>query len=128
MLDPEKVEAVRRLLADGQMSHRQIAETVGMCRGSVSAIASGRRPDYETRRRADALRSDAEEVLGSGAVERCPDCGALAAMPCRACHLLATETIRPTPAEDADCRLQLRPGARKRYEEMRRRRQMSDAN
>ena len=120
MLDPEKVTGVKRLLAEGGLPLRKIAEVVGMSRGSVAAIATGRRPDYEGKLREQSLRAEAEEVLGTSSPKRCPDCGGLACLPCRACHLRQTRRIIPTPPKpDATCGLELQSDDRERYEEIR---------
>jgi len=82
MLAIAKVKEVERLLAAGQLSQRKIAKTTGVSRGIVGAIASGRRPDYETRMLA---RSEENEPLGP--VERCAGCGGRVHMPCRLCRV-----------------------------------------
>ena len=124
MLDPEKVAAVKRLVAEGGRPQRKIARMVGVSRGSVQAIATGRRPDYETHRLAEKRLQEAAEVLGTSPPERCPDCGGMACMPCRACHLKATHNVASTPPEPGNLStLELRPADRKRYYEIRRLRQ-----
>jgi len=49
MLSPAEVEEVRRLLAEGRLSQRQIARLTGISRGTVGAIAQGKRRDPEPR-------------------------------------------------------------------------------
>jgi transcriptional regulator with XRE-family HTH domain len=80
MLALGKVEQVKRLLAQGVLSQRKIALTVGVSRGIVSAIATGRRPDY-----AAGKFERATQALPLGPVERCPTCGGMVHMPCRLC-------------------------------------------
>ncbi|MBI3838414.1 MAG: hypothetical protein HY288_10840 [Planctomycetia bacterium] len=75
-----KIKEAQRLLAEGKLSHRKIAQATGISRATVGAIASGRRPDYEARQRA---RASANEPLGP--LGRCPGCGGLVYMPCRLC-------------------------------------------
>lgn len=81
MLPVGVVDEVRRLLAEGRLSQRQIARRTGVSRGAVAAIASGRR------------RAPAVQALGPpggqprGKPIRCPGCGALVQMPCLACWL-----------------------------------------
>ena len=82
MLAPAKVEEAKRLVNEGKLSQRKIAKLLGMSRATVSAIASGKRPDYEARRRALAVD---EEPLGP--VERCATCGGRVYMPCRLCRV-----------------------------------------
>jgi transcriptional regulator with XRE-family HTH domain len=52
MIAPSMVDEVRRLLSEGRLSQRAIARRTGISRGTVAAIASGRRPAYGARRRA----------------------------------------------------------------------------
>jgi hypothetical protein len=131
MLTPEKVAAVRKLLsATPRLPQRTIAATVGVSRASVTGIATGRRPDYERQRRDQALRREADEALARGPFTRCPDCGGLVRTPCRACHVRASGAIGPTgPTRDpvGGCGLELRPDDRERYEEVRLRREQSEA-
>ena len=116
----EKIVAdVRRLLDEGTHSQRKIAQLAGISRGSVGAIASGKRPDYET-----PPEEDDEE--STGPPERCQNCGGMAYMPCRLCRTRKTiaksrrstsrqktiDTIEPPV-------LNLRPEHRARYEEVR---------
>ncbi len=85
MLSVEVVEEIERLLAAGCLSQRGIARRIGVSRGSVNAIAQGKRPDPQTRRpaREDAL------VAPGGPPVRCPTCGGMVQMPCLACRLRA---------------------------------------
>lgn len=83
MIAPSMVDEVRRLLSEGRLSQRAIARRTGISRGTVAAIASGRRPDYEARRRAAGI----EYTPPRGKPVRCPGCGALVQMPCLACQL-----------------------------------------
>jgi hypothetical protein len=80
MLRPAMIEKVRRLLGAGKHSWRKIARLSGVSRGTVAAIAHGRRRDR--RAAADELQDDAP-----GPIERCPECGALGESPCRACRV-----------------------------------------
>ena len=47
MIAPKVVAEIRRLLAEEKLSQRKIGQLVGVSRGTVAAIASGKRPDYE---------------------------------------------------------------------------------
>jgi predicted transcriptional regulator len=71
MLAPAKVEETRRLLNEGNLSQRKIAKLLGVSRATVSAIASGRRPDYEALR---AMQMEEQEEP-RGPIVRCPECG-----------------------------------------------------
>jgi hypothetical protein len=79
MISPAKVEEVRRLLAQGNISQRQIARQLSLSRGVVGSIASGRRPDY-------SLRTPQEPLCLLPAV-RCPGCGGFVHPPCRLCRV-----------------------------------------
>lgn len=83
MLADEVVAEVRRLVAEGQLSQRQIAARVGVSRGTVLAIAAGRRVD-----RPSPLPEDDASPHG-GPFVRCPGCGGRVRMPCRLCRLRA---------------------------------------
>ncbi|MCR4413099.1 MAG: winged helix-turn-helix transcriptional regulator [Thermoguttaceae bacterium] len=83
MIAPSMVDEIRRLLSEGRLSQRAIARRTGISRGTVAAIASGRRPDYEARRRAAGI----EYTPPRGKPVRCPGCGGLVQMPCLACQL-----------------------------------------
>ena len=119
MIPPSVVQEVRRLLAEGKLSYRKIAKVAGVSRGSVSLIASGKRPDYKPR------KNLAQEVP-CGPPERCPSCGALVYMPCRLCRLRAfLARLKAAigwrsagPAEPIV--LELNEEHRRRYEQVRR--------
>ena len=51
MISEATVRQIKRLL-EREMTQRKISSEVGVSRGTVSAIANGRRPDYEALRRA----------------------------------------------------------------------------
>ena len=93
MLSVAVVEEIERLLAAGSLSQRGIARRMGVSRGSVNAIALGKRPDPQTRRRTqeDALPAP------SGPPVRCPTCGGMVQMPCLACRLRALDESRRRP-------------------------------
>jgi hypothetical protein len=88
MIAQAVVDEVRRLLLDEVLSQRKIARRLGISRGTVGAIAQGRRSDYS--------RSD--ECIGllapPGPPRRCPGCGGLVQMPCLLCHIRAMKAAR----------------------------------
>lgn len=85
MIPAGVVEEVRRLLAQGRLSQRQIAKRTGVSRGTVAAIASGRRHTSGSR---TPLPPEAPPGgYPRGKPVRCPGCGALVQMPCLACWL-----------------------------------------
>ena len=119
MIAPQIVAEVRRLLAERKHSHRKIARLTGICRGSVGAIASGRRPDYEP-------SEEDEEEEPTGPPRRCPNCGGLVYVPCRLCRIrkALAEKRRPAPrratVESGEpLELDLRPEHRTRFEDVR---------
>lgn len=121
MISPVQVDEIRRLLAAGTHSLRKIARRTGVSRGTVAAIAHGRRRDR-------IPKGDPED-LGEeppGPVQRCPQCGALAQSPCRACRvrgwLRITRRKEPRQAPEEPLELDLVGESRRRYEEIRARR------
>jgi len=86
MIAPGIVSEVRDLLADGQISQREIARRLGISRGTVNAIALGRRPDRSSPRR----QGPGDFVPPAGVPTRCPTCGGKVQMPCLACQVRAT--------------------------------------
>jgi hypothetical protein len=77
MLPIHLVHEVQRLLDEREISRREIARRLGLARGTVQAIAQGRRGLYG--READADQRPASP-------ERCPGCGKLVQMPCVYCR------------------------------------------
>lgn len=87
MIRDAVVQEVKRLLFDEGMSQRRVATQVGISRGTVHAIARGKRTE-----RLHAFREE-DSAWPDAPPERCPQCGALVYMPCLACRvreLLAT--------------------------------------
>lgn len=121
MIASKTVAEIRRLLTEEKLSQRRVAKLTGISRGTIGAIASGRRPDYDT------LPPGAGEVEEDpcGPPERCSGCGGLVYMPCRLCRQRArmARLARPTPPVVADLRglagLDLKPEHRARYDEVR---------
>ncbi len=83
MIPHHKVDTVRELLAAGTLSHRNIAEKVGISRATVGEIATGRRPDFPPR----ATPADELFATPSGPPVRCDGCGGRVYMPCRLCEV-----------------------------------------
>jgi transcriptional regulator with XRE-family HTH domain len=122
MIAPSVVQEIRRLLAEGKLSQRKIAKTTGISRGTVGAIAAGKRPDYESLRRA----ANDEFPEPTGPPQRCPGCGGMVYMPCRLCRARALQARSSTTPLPAWCMqleeplgLDLRDEDRARYEEIR---------
>jgi hypothetical protein len=75
--DPMKLLHIERLLAQGDLSQRQIARLAGVGRPAVAAIA-----------RMQSCHSETEDEPTSTAPSvRCPGCGGLVVLPCRLCHV-----------------------------------------
>jgi transcriptional regulator with XRE-family HTH domain len=122
MIAPKVVAEVRRLLAEKKLSRRQIAQLTGISRGSVGAIASGKRPDYELLYAPGA--GEWEEP--TGAPRRCSGCGGMVSMPCLLCRVRKATAARPRSAPrretvemEQPLELDLRPEHHARFEEMR---------
>lgn len=97
MIAAALVEEVRRMLRKGQVSQREIAKQLGISRGTVNAIAAGRRRD-----RAAPREPDGDDFIPpAGLPKRCPGCGGWTQMPCLACYIraknLAQRTKPPAP-------------------------------
>lgn len=93
MLSAQVVDEIKQLLKVGNLSQRGIARRMGVSRGSVNAIALGKRPDPQTRRR------EGEDGLAppSGPHVRCATCGGMVQMPCLACRLRRLDQSRRRP-------------------------------
>jgi hypothetical protein len=85
MIAPAVVKEIRELLSEGVLSQRKIAVRMGVSRGTVNAIAWGKRPDRGLRARP---RPDGF-IVPSGPPKRCPGCGGMVKMPCLLCHVRA---------------------------------------
>ena len=125
MIAPSVVNQIKRLLAEGRFSQRKIARMTGVSRGTVGAIAAGKRRDHE------ALSQSREEEPEepAGPPRRCPGCGGIVYLPCRLCgvrKLLAEARITRRPARpDEPLALELVGEHRTRYESLRARRMQS---
>jgi hypothetical protein len=82
MIEPELEEQVERLLAEGKLSYRKIARFTGVSRGTIGAIASGRRRIQPRR----IFFWEDEPVIPDVPPQRCPQCGGMVYMPCRLCR------------------------------------------
>lgn len=120
MIRPSVVEEIKRLLAEGRHTQREIARRTGVSRGTVGAIAAGRRPEYEAARESQAADSEGP----TGPPQRCRGCGGLVYRPCRLCRvrrLIAKSQVARGPATPEEpLQLELSGGHRTRYEQVRR--------
>jgi hypothetical protein len=80
MLPTATILEIDRLLKEGRLSQRQIASRLKVSRGTISAIAHGRRGLYG---------NDPDEVRPAHASPpaRCPTCGYCVYLPCRICKI-----------------------------------------
>jgi len=85
VLPESTIDEVKRLLAEGRLSQRKIALQTGVSRGTVGAIAGGRRREQP----AKPAAFEDEVAPPSGPPERCSRCGALVYLPCRLCRMRA---------------------------------------
>ncbi|HEY2759985.1 MAG TPA: hypothetical protein VGI75_04560 [Pirellulales bacterium] len=85
MLPPAIVEEARRLLGRGELSQRKIAAMLKISRGSIGAIALGRRPDYPPPDEAEDEHQNLQPPV------RCRGCGGLVYAPCRLCRVRAAK-------------------------------------
>jgi len=125
MIAPEVVAEIRRMLIEGIVSQREMAKRTGVSRGTIGAVASGQRPDYDAARKPN---EDSWET-SSDPPERCATCGGMVYMPCLLCRLrkkLVEERNRRARNRAADVALwlvlELRPEHQSRYEEIREKR------
>ncbi len=95
MLADSLVEEVRCMLREGRLSQRSIARRLKISRGTVNAIAQGRRRDASERRESRLHpREEGGFIPPSGSPRRCPGCGGLTQMPCLACYLRSRHESR----------------------------------
>ena len=85
MLAPAIVAEIKRLLADEGLSQRTVVRRTGVSRGTVHAIARGKRPDHDPRDDPD----DDGFQYPTGPTKRCPTCGGMVLMPCLLCRVRA---------------------------------------
>lgn len=122
MITPSVVEQVKHLLSDGSLSQRKIAKMTGVSRGTIGAIASGKRRDIRPPRK--PWYEEPDEPLGPP--RRCSGCGAIVQPPCRACRLrelLAAGRVKHKPDRaDYVLGLELSDDHQARYKQVRARR------
>jgi hypothetical protein len=114
MIAMELVEEITRLLAEGRLSQRSIARLTGVSRGTIGAIASGKRPAPREK--------PEEEEMPTGPPQRCPGCGGYVYLPCRLCRVRdALRKESPTRIPDRPfepIRLELTEEQHARYERL----------
>ncbi len=104
MIPDEKIAEIRRLLHESPLSQRQIAQQLGVSRGTVNAVATGR---LRRRLQSEFAAPPPDPLHPTEPPQRCPTCGALVYMPCVACRvraILARRRRRRTaPREELAC-------------------------
>jgi len=128
MIAAQVVDEIRRLLAEGHYSQRQIARLTKVSRGTVNCIAAGRRPDYQSPRHS----RPAEPAQPVGPPQRCAGCGGMVYLPCRLCRARAAKdaarrrpALRPPLPAEEPLQLNLKEEHRLRYEQVRARRTLN---
>ena len=82
MLPTALIHEIDRLLKQGELSHRKIAARLGVSRGTVSAIAAGRRGLYGK----DSPDENSRSLSSASPPTRCPRCGYRVFPPCLICE------------------------------------------
>jgi hypothetical protein len=82
MLTTPLVNEIVRLLREGELSQRQIAVRLGVSRGTIGAIASGRRGLYGR----EQLQIYSP-LAPTSPPTRCPRCGYRVYLPCLVCRI-----------------------------------------
>jgi hypothetical protein len=85
MIATPVIDEIRRMLGQRRFSQRKIARQLGVSRGTVHAVARGKRPDLTP------WRGSGDEGFQppSGLFVRCPGCGGRVQMPCLLCYVRA---------------------------------------
>jgi len=104
MLPLAKVQEICRLLDEGQLSQRKIALKLNVGRGTVSALASGRRGIYG--REPDGQQP--ELPCFELEPERCRGCGATVYKPCVLCRAREYRQRRLEESRQQSCSLSQR--------------------
>jgi hypothetical protein len=90
------VMEIDRLLKEGYLSQREIAKKLHVSRGTVGAIANGRRPLIGKDPRDGRGRTQKDR----GRAQRCPKCGHHVFLPCQIClanEFVSSQEDQPSP-------------------------------
>lgn len=113
MLDTQTIDRITELLLQGGLSQRAIAKRLGVSRGTVHAVAAGKRHVYE---------KPAKAAVPNGDYVRCPECGGKTQLPCTFCRIRRkTGTGKPRKPENrrsSEIRIELVGKHRERYLEV----------
>jgi hypothetical protein len=80
MLPSAVIHEIDRLLRDGELSHRKISTMLGVSRGTISAMANGRRGLYG--KEPNDMRLS---LTPTAPPARCEHCGYRVYLPCLVC-------------------------------------------
>jgi IS30 family transposase len=83
MIAATVIDEIYRMLAERRLSQRKIAERLGVSRGTVNAVARGRRQNYRVHRQP----RESGFQPPSGRYTRCPSCGGMVQKPCLLCYV-----------------------------------------
>jgi len=125
VLDPAREREAADLLAAGRLSQRAIGREAKVSRGTVGAMASGRRePDLSRRAAAKKLAAESHDVMTVPGEAKCSNCGVqITFRPCHACRirllLYAAGHRAPPPEPDEPLTLALRDEDLASYEGLR---------
>jgi hypothetical protein len=126
MLRQELVQRIAEMIQTGKWSLRRIARELGVARGTVAAIAHGRRRERAQR------TADNEDGLPypNGPFVRCPTCGHRVQMPCLLCRLRSWradgQPAATASAPGVQVGLELTPEHLERYRAVRARRLLAE--
>ncbi len=93
MIATDLIAEIQRLLAEGKLSQRKIAKLTGVSRGTVGAVANGKRQVRP--REVDCWEAGLEPQPGPP--QHCPGCGGLVYLPCRLCRTREFLAAHPVP-------------------------------
>ena len=99
MISAATVNEVKRLLAQGDLSQRDVARIAGVGRSTVANIAAGR----WVNRPAPHASDDVWLPRPNGSPMRCPTCGGRVYMPCLACHVRELKARRHRRMRETTC-------------------------
>ena len=99
MIEAVKEQGIVKHLAEGKLGYRTIAQMVGVSRGTVLAMMTGRRPECLRPQRILDSQRIPDALPFSGPYVRCPHCGHKVRMPCLAC---AMKKARQAKGEESE--------------------------